>query len=274
MPEGTVVKAEPLRVLVVDDDEASRALVRVLLGLVESVEIVGEAADGYEAVLLAQTTEPHLVILDVNMPRLDGIAAAEALLAANPHIQLVIHTSEPDTHRLRRAARLGIHINDKADVDGLVTRLETAATAAARTPSTQHRLHTAVLAALLGVAPGQSLVVASPDEQITFYNQPAADFLQWPFPPRPLELAEVKDTMPTFDVTGRRLPPQERPIGRTLATRRPMREEELIVLRDHVPVSIIAGATPLFDDQGEFIGIANYFRTTGRDLNGFSADIE
>lgn len=59
MLESVVVKAEPLRVVFADDDEATRMLLRVLLGLIEGVEIVGEAADGHEAVLLAQETAPH-----------------------------------------------------------------------------------------------------------------------------------------------------------------------------------------------------------------------
>jgi CheY-like chemotaxis protein len=274
MPEAVVVRSVPLRVVFADDDEPTRVLLRVLLGLVEGVEVVGEARDGHEALVLAQETEPHLVILDVNMPRVDGITCAEALLAANPGIQLVVHTADPDSERVRQAAQLGIHVNDKADPDGLVKRLEAAAEKAAETPSAQHRLQTAVLAALLGSVAGQALVVASPDGMIAFYNHRAAKFLRWPFPPRPQLLGEGQASLPTFDLAGKRLYPQERPIGRVLRTRLPMREEEMVVRRFGVLVPIVTGATPLFDDRGGFIGVANYFRTTDRDLTGFEPDLD
>lgn len=269
MPEDGAIEGERLRVVVADDHEPSRVLVRSLLGLVQGVEVVGEAANGYEAVVLAQETEPHLVVLDVNMPRLDGLAAAEALLAANPHIQLIIHTSDPDSRRVRQARRLGIDINDKADIDGLVERLEAAAAKASATPSAQYRLQAAVFAALLGAVPGQSLIVAEPDGRIAFYNQQAAELVGWPFPPQPVPLGEARESVPTFDLSGRCLEAHERPIGRALATRRPVPEEEVVALRDGAFVAVVTGATPLFDERGEFIGVANYFRLSGRDLAGF-----
>ncbi len=128
MPESVQVAQEPLRVVFADDDDATRMLLRVLLSLVDGIEVVGEATNGHEAILVARETEPHLVILDLNMPQLDGMTAAEALLTANPNLQLVIHTAEPKSRRLRDADRLGIHINDKADPAGLIQRLEAAAT--------------------------------------------------------------------------------------------------------------------------------------------------
>ncbi len=72
---------------------------------------------------MAEKTQPHLVILDVRMPYLDGIAVAEALLAANPAVELIAHTSEPDSERLREAEPLGIHVNDQADPDGLLRQV-------------------------------------------------------------------------------------------------------------------------------------------------------
>jgi CheY-like chemotaxis protein len=241
----------------------------VLLGLVEGVEIVGEARDGEEALRLAQETEPHLVILDVNMPRLDGLAAAEALLAMNPQTQLIVHTSEVRSERLRQAERLGIHINDKANPDGLVKRLEAAASRAAETQSAQYRLQTAVLAALVGSAPGEGVLVATPDGGIPFYNAAAAGYLGWPFPPRARTLAEAWEGVETFHPSGRPLAREERPISRALAERKPAVEREIVLRRQGELVSILTGATPLFDDGGGFLGVAGYFRATGRDLGGF-----
>lgn len=274
MPESVFVKADPLRVVVADDDDAMRTLLRIMLGFVDRVEIVGEARDGYEAVLLAQETHPHLVILDVRMPRLDGIGAAEALLAANPDIQLIVHTAEVHSDRLREAERLGIRINDKADPEALVKRLEAVAARTAETPSTQSRLNTAVLAALLGAAPGQGLAVALPDGEIPFYNYTAAEFFRWPYPPKAMHLVSVRESRPTFDLTGKRITSDERPINRAFTTRLPTPEEELVVLRDGVFIPVVTGATPLFDEGGEFLGVASYFRTTERDLSGFHPELD
>src|SRR5262249_41094121 len=141
-------------------------------------------------------------------------------------------------------------------------------------PSTQHRLQAAVLAALLGAARDQSLVVALPDGEIPFYNYAAADFLHWPFPPQTRNLAAARQSLPTYDLSGNRLCPEERPISRALATRSPIPEQEIVVYRDGVFASIITGATPHFDAHGEFIGVANYFRTTERDLIGFEEQRE
>lgn len=116
--------AAPLRLIFADDDDASRALVRVLVGLVDGVEIVGEAVNGLEAVTLADANEVDLVLLDVNMPAMDGITAAEAILAGQPDAEVILHTSEPHLGRVRRAAGLGITINDKAKPDQLIARLE------------------------------------------------------------------------------------------------------------------------------------------------------
>jgi CheY-like chemotaxis protein len=258
---------EPLRVLFADDDEASRVLLRVLLEFVDGVEIVGEARDGLEAVELAQETRPQLVILDVRMPRLDGLAAAEVLLAANPGIELVVHTSEPDSERLRQAERLGIRISDKADPEGLVRQVEAAAADAAETPSAQNRIHTAVLAALFGSAPGQALLVSTPADEIVFYNQAAADFLHWPFPPQPKRLSDAYDGPRVVAPRGRWHDLHERRVGRALSTRRPTSEQVMTIERDGALVQIAVRAAPLFDANGELIGVASYFNTPEDDLD-------
>ena len=81
-----------LRVLVVDDHASFRSCAQRLLES-EGFDIVGEAADGGSAVALAAELRPDLVLLDVQLPDLDGFAVTERLLAADPRLQVVLVSS-------------------------------------------------------------------------------------------------------------------------------------------------------------------------------------
>ena len=74
----------PVRVLLVDDDDLMRAGLRAVLSSDETVDVVGEAADGREAVERSHGLAPNVVLMDVRMPRLDGISATREILAASP----------------------------------------------------------------------------------------------------------------------------------------------------------------------------------------------
>jgi len=80
------------RVLIVDDHASFRACARTVLES-EGFEVVGEAADGESAVALAVTLEPGLVLLDIQLPDVDGFAVAERLLADDPQVQIVLVSS-------------------------------------------------------------------------------------------------------------------------------------------------------------------------------------
>jgi DNA-binding NarL/FixJ family response regulator len=87
----------PVRVLVVDDDHLMRAGLRAVLSSDDSVEVVGEAGDGREAIERARRLRPDVVLMDLRMPRLDGVAATRELLAAAPAAKvLVVTTFEED----------------------------------------------------------------------------------------------------------------------------------------------------------------------------------
>ena len=77
-----------VRVLLVDDDALVRAGLRMILSSSENIEVVGEAADGADAVATAQAHRPDVVLMDIRMPGMDGIAATSALrrLATPPHV--------------------------------------------------------------------------------------------------------------------------------------------------------------------------------------------
>lgn len=83
---------QALRVLLVDDTEDARALLRIKLETQEGFEIVGEAADGHDAVDQARRLRPDLVILDLAMPGMDGLEALPLVRAAAPDAGIVVHT--------------------------------------------------------------------------------------------------------------------------------------------------------------------------------------
>jgi DNA-binding NarL/FixJ family response regulator len=83
----------PVRVLLVDDDDLMRAGIRAVLSSDETIDVVGEAADGRAAVEQAIAFRPDVVLMDVRMPGLDGIAATRELLAVSPDVRVVILTT-------------------------------------------------------------------------------------------------------------------------------------------------------------------------------------
>jgi DNA-binding NarL/FixJ family response regulator len=82
---------------VADDSVGVRELLVLLLNMEDDFTVVGQARDGVDAVELAESLQPDLVILDVSMPRLDGIEALPQVRAVCPGSQVVIFTGDSDT---------------------------------------------------------------------------------------------------------------------------------------------------------------------------------
>jgi DNA-binding NarL/FixJ family response regulator len=85
--------ARAVRVLLVDDDDLMRAGLRAVLSTDETVEVVGEAPNGRYAIDRVNALRPDLVLMDVRMPDLDGIAATRQILAGNPEVKVLILTT-------------------------------------------------------------------------------------------------------------------------------------------------------------------------------------
>jgi DNA-binding NarL/FixJ family response regulator len=99
-----------LRVLIADDRPQVRQELRAILPLVGDVVVVGEAADGLEAVRLVAALRPHAVLLDLEMPILDGYQAAVQIRAACPTCRIVALTIHDDEAARREAASAGVDV--------------------------------------------------------------------------------------------------------------------------------------------------------------------
>ena len=96
-----------LRVLIADDDDLMRAGLRAVLSSDDTIDVVAEAADGREAVRLAGALQPDVVLMDVRMPGMDGIAATREIAAALPLSRVLILTTFEDDDYVFGALRAG-----------------------------------------------------------------------------------------------------------------------------------------------------------------------
>ncbi|HEX2742371.1 MAG TPA: response regulator transcription factor [Rubrobacter sp.] len=97
----------PSRVLIADDHALFRAGIRVMLTSRPDIEVVGEAEDGEEAVALCRKTHPDLVMMDLTMPRVDGIAATRTIKSEFPKTSVLVLTAHADEELLMEAVRAG-----------------------------------------------------------------------------------------------------------------------------------------------------------------------
>lgn len=96
-----------IRVLIVDDHALIRAGLAALLEGSADIEVVGEAGDGAEAVEVSRATEPDVILMDLSMPVMDGIAATRRVLAERPQAQVLVLTSFSERTRVRDALAAG-----------------------------------------------------------------------------------------------------------------------------------------------------------------------
>ena len=98
---------ESIRVLIVDDHAVVREGLRTFLDLQDGLEVVGEGGDGEEAVRLAKRLRPDVVLMDLVMPKVDGVEAMRGLRESLPATRVIVLTSFLDDERLLPAIRAG-----------------------------------------------------------------------------------------------------------------------------------------------------------------------
>jgi DNA-binding NarL/FixJ family response regulator len=146
------VAAGVIRVLLADDQRVVREGLGTLLGLLDGIELVGTAADGQEAVDLARRHDPDVVLMDLRMPRVDGIEAIRRLAARGERPRTIALTTYADDASVLGALRAGARgfLTNDAGADEIRAAVEAVARGeAAIDPAVQHH----VLAALTEPAP-------------------------------------------------------------------------------------------------------------------------
>jgi len=158
-----------------------RRVLRRLLGVVPGLEVVDEAADGGEAVKLALSFAPEIVLLDCDMPRVDGPSAAELILSRLPQTRILLH--------------------------------------GAGASQQTHAQATALVLLAMADRGGDGVLIVDADETIPFYNGIAASMLRLPLPAQPLSLSTVHERVRVVDQHGLPRGIEALPLSRALSAR-------------------------------------------------------
>lgn len=141
------MSAKPTTVLIADDQRVVREGLSMVLGLMPGVEIVGTANDGEQAIALAEQLQPDVVLMDLRMPRCDGVEATRRLTAAASPTKVVVLTTYADDHSVIQALRAGAcgFLTKDATSRQIADALQAATRgAAAIDPAVQHHLVKAI----------------------------------------------------------------------------------------------------------------------------------
>lgn len=173
-----------IRILLADDQRLFREALALLLSVQDGVQVVGEAADGAQAVRLAATTAPDVVLMDLRMPVMDGPTATRHLLAARPGVRVIALTTfddDADVFAAIQAGAIGYLLKD----------------------ASSQRLMEAVHAAVRGESVLEPGVAAKLVSRVARMPAPAPAPLITPLSGRELEVAGY---WPAAAATGRSLP--------------------------------------------------------------------
>ena len=149
----------PIRVLVADDQRVVRDGLVLLLGLLPQVEVVGTAANGEEAVDQATAQQPDVVLMDLRMPRCDGVEATRRLREQAPEIKVIVLTTYADDRSVIEALRAGARGYLTKDAGAAEIRQalqQVVGGQAVIDPAVQHHLVDAIAVAPPAAGPGDS----------------------------------------------------------------------------------------------------------------------
>ncbi len=164
--------ADKIRVLIVDDIAETRENIRKLLQFEADVDVVGAARSGKEGIQLSQELDPDVVLMDINMPDIDGISATESIRQKSPQIQVIILSVQNDQNYMRRAMLAGARdfLTKPPVGDELISAIRRAGemSRSERSKSAQARVASVALGA--GQVAGPGLVSLSQGKIITIYS--------------------------------------------------------------------------------------------------------
>jgi DNA-binding NarL/FixJ family response regulator len=152
---------DTIRVLVADDQRVVREGLATLLGLLGGIEVVGTASDGDQACELAASLRPDVVLMDLRMPRCDGVEATRRLRSVDPNIKVLMLTTYADDRSVIDALRAGArgYLTKDAGAEEIRKALELVGQGqAAIDPSVQHHLLEAI-----ATAPEDPVAPANPE---------------------------------------------------------------------------------------------------------------
>jgi CheY-like chemotaxis protein len=245
------------RVVVADDHEPTRFLLRTLLEFVPTIELVGEAATGKDAVALVLEHQADIALLDVEMPVMDGFTAAELIRSNRPSTRIILHTAYADRIKNARAEALGLTLLVKQGFD------ETVAAVAERFDSIKKgavgaaAVEGLVLSALAAQGTDAMIVVRA-DGIIPYYTTGAAELFGLPVPALSTTLDALLAAHPLVDRIGEPIAEARNPFSKALGEH--VRDEG--ELAESLPNGSIrtywVKAQPIFDPAGTFLGVAAF----------------
>jgi CheY-like chemotaxis protein len=243
-----------VRVVIADDDEPTRQLLRALLEFVPTLEVVGVASDGREAVDLVLSEQADIALLDVEMPVMGGFLAAELIGSHRPSTRVILHTAYAEPIKQARADALGLPLLVKNGFEKTVAAVAATFDAAHREPGPL-AIQAIVLAALAAHGDRPMLVVRS-DRQIPFYTAAAAALLELPVPAEPMSLDALRGGTPFADRLGQPIAPEDSPLERALMGETIETGELSEVREDGAVRTYDVNVVPLRDPEGRFLGVA------------------
>ena len=243
----------PRTVLIVDDHPSFRHSARAILEA-EGFTVVGEAEDGIEAIKQVARHYPDTVLLDIEMPRLDGFAAAEVIHTFLPQTRLILHTARPDDAKRRRAEQLGLPLLDKMSIPATMEMVEESAVAAKHALALD--IEPLVQLALAGRA-NEGVVIVKVDRTIPFYDLAVASVLDLPVPPERVTLDELHGRRRALRADGSVYPLEAQPVVRAMTERRAVSDCVYLRVPDGTLCPYTMTSLPLLSPNGQLLGVAN-----------------
>jgi len=137
---------QKVRVIIVDDIAETRENVRKLLQFESDIEVIGAAKSGKEGIEFSKEQDPDVILMDINMPDMDGISATEAILRTQPHVQVIILSVQGDQNYMRRAMLAGARdfLTKPPMADELISAIRRAGEMAQQERAKNAQVHNAV----------------------------------------------------------------------------------------------------------------------------------